>query len=57
MCRERDAQDVRAAWFAIAKISAYTIQQENGLPVIFSHNEVIQSNKNGQIMTPPPIKI
>ena len=54
MCRERDAQDVRAAWFAIAKISAYTIQQENGLPVIFSYNEVIQSNKNGQIMTPPP---
>ena len=52
VCRERDAQDVRAAWLAIAKISAHTIQQENGLPVIFSH-DVIQSNKNEQIMTPP----
>ena len=41
MFRERDTQDVRAAWIAIAKISAYTIQQENGLPGIFSHDKVI----------------
>lgn len=52
MFRERDTQDVRAAWFAIAKSSAYTIQQENGLPAIFSHDKVIRSNKNEQIMTP-----
>lgn len=28
--REREIQDVRAAWLVIAKISVYTIRQENG---------------------------
>lgn len=45
-----------ATWFVIAKTNSYTILQENGLPVIFSHAEVIDSNKNEQMIAMPKKK-
>lgn len=42
--------------FIIAKINSYTHRQGNGLPMVFSYNRTIHSNKNEQVISTPPTK-